>query len=90
MHTTSESTSVPKRARAKSKSVTPKPVVTVKKSRVRKAADVAPGSAVTQLSDEQLQAMIATAAYYLAAARGFGPGHELEDWLAAERRIRAP
>lgn len=39
--------------------------------------------------DEELGGMIATAAYYLAAARNFEPGHELEDWLEAERSIRA-
>lgn len=27
---------------------------------------------------------IAVSAYYKAQARGFSPGHELEDWLAAE------
>jgi hypothetical protein len=31
--------------------------------------------------------MIAEAAYYLAERRGFAPGHELEDWLAAEAEI---
>ena len=31
--------------------------------------------------------MIRTAAYLLAERRGFRPGAELEDWLAAERRI---
>jgi hypothetical protein len=43
------------------------------------------------------QAMIATAAYYIAEQRGFVPGHELDDWCAAEaavdatlRRIPAP
>ena len=30
---------------------------------------------------------IARAAYERAAERGFEPGHELEDWLAAEREI---
>jgi hypothetical protein len=34
--------------------------------------------------------LIATAAYYRAEHRGFEPGHELEDWLAAEQQIRAP
>jgi hypothetical protein len=29
-------------------------------------------------------AMIADAAYFRAERRGFAPGHELEDWLAAE------
>jgi hypothetical protein len=35
---------------------------------------------------------IATTAYFLAAARNFEPGRELEDWLEAERRVcqRAP
>lgn len=33
------------------------------------------------------QQMIAEAAYYLAQARGFGPGCEVEDWLQAEADI---
>lgn len=33
--------------------------------------------------------MIAEAAYYRAEKRGFAPGFELEDWLAAEREILA-
>lgn len=32
----------------------------------------------------QRQAMICDAAYFRAERRGFEPGHELEDWLAAE------
>ena len=32
--------------------------------------------------------MIAVAAYYRAKRRGFEPGHELEDWLAAEAEIK--
>jgi hypothetical protein len=32
---------------------------------------------------------IARRAYELAAARGFEPGHELEDWLQAEKEIDA-
>ena len=31
--------------------------------------------------------MIETAAYFLAQKRGFEPGHELEDWFAAENEI---
>jgi len=38
---------------------------------------------------EDVGHMIATAAYYLAAARNFTPGHELDDWLEAERTIHA-
>jgi hypothetical protein len=33
--------------------------------------------------------MIATAAYFRAAARNFTPGRELEDWLEAERSVHA-
>jgi hypothetical protein len=35
------------------------------------------------------EAEIARVAYVLAQARGFGPGRELEDWLAAEREVDA-
>jgi hypothetical protein len=31
--------------------------------------------------------LIATAAYYRAEQRGFAPGYEQEDWLAAEREV---
>jgi len=33
------------------------------------------------------QGMIADAAYLRAERRGFDPGHEVEDWLAAEKDI---
>jgi Protein of unknown function (DUF2934) len=33
------------------------------------------------------QAMIAEGAYYRAERRGFAPGHELDDWLAAEAEL---
>jgi hypothetical protein len=32
--------------------------------------------------------MIEQAAYFRAARRGFEPGHELDDWLAAEMEIK--
>jgi hypothetical protein len=32
---------------------------------------------------------IAEAAYFIAMHRGFRPGHELEDWLAAENEVDA-
>lgn len=37
----------------------------------------------------QPQEMLAIAAYFLAERRGFAPGGELDDWLAAEAQIRA-
>jgi hypothetical protein len=33
--------------------------------------------------------MVAEAAYYRAEHRAFAPGHELEDWCAAEAEINA-
>jgi hypothetical protein len=33
------------------------------------------------------QSLIAKAAYFLAERRHFQPGHELEDWLAAEAEV---
>jgi hypothetical protein len=52
----------------------------------RPGARTADGS--TALSEEELQAMIARAAYLRAEKRGFEPGHEEEDWLAAEAEIK--
>jgi hypothetical protein len=36
---------------------------------------------------EDRHASIAEAAYFRSQHRGFTPGHELEDWLAAEEEI---
>lgn len=36
-------------------------------------------------ADHQVQ--VALAAYFIAEKRGLNPGHELEDWLAAEAQI---
>jgi hypothetical protein len=38
-------------------------------------------------AQEQRYVMIEQAAYFRAARRGFEPGHELDDWLAAEAEI---
>ena len=45
-------------------------------------------SATILTADERLQ-MIRTAAYFRAERRGFAPGHEAEDWLAAEAEVEA-
>lgn len=36
---------------------------------------------------EEYREMIATLAYQKAEKRGFLPGHEVADWLAAEREV---
>lgn len=38
---------------------------------------------------QEREAMIAEAAYFRSAHRGFEPGHEVDDWLAAESEIDA-
>lgn len=45
------------------------------------------GDAVGPVSATERARMIAQAAYHRAERRGFAPGHELEDWLAAEREV---
>lgn len=48
----------------------------------RSGAPMAPG-----ISPEARQRMIGEAAYYRYVHRGFAPGHDLDDWLAAEADI---
>ena len=41
------------------------------------------------LSAEERRELIARTAYFRAAARGFSPGQEWDDWLAAEAEIES-
>jgi Protein of unknown function (DUF2934) len=47
------------------------------------------GAVGRQESTAERHARIAEVAYRKAGARGFAPGGELEDWLAAEREVAA-
>jgi len=40
-----------------------------------------------ELAHDEIDAMVAQAAYYIAEQRGFEPGHEIDDWLQAEAQI---
>jgi hypothetical protein len=40
-----------------------------------------------QVNEQQRQLLIKEAAYFQAEKRGFAPGHEQADWLAAERHV---
>lgn len=42
---------------------------------------------IEELREIERHAKIAQYAYYLALARGFAPGNELDDWLAGERAV---
>jgi hypothetical protein len=78
--------------------------VTTKRSAIRKEAVVAnalagvaeaavdspaPATKETTPDSGERRRMVAEAAYYRAAQRGFAPGSEVEDWLEAEAQIRA-
>jgi len=64
-----------------------------KSPRARRATETSETSAATTtttpslLEPERRRHMIAEAAYYRAQRRGFAPGFEVEDWLAAEAEI---
>lgn len=53
------------------------------------AAPAAPATTAITVSEEARRAMIAQAAYLRAERRGFTPGNEVEDWMAAEAEVDA-
>jgi hypothetical protein len=55
---------------------------------VKPAAESGASPGMT-VSEDARRAMIAQAAYLRAERRGFGPGSEVEDWLAAEAEVDA-
>ena len=57
----------------------PKPV------QARRIKDVS--VTVTSRHREDRHSSIALAAYFRSESRGFAPGHEVEDWLAAEEEV---
>ena len=44
---------------------------------------------VVAAMNPDMRAAIAERAYYKAELRGFEPGHDVEDWLTAERELTA-
>ena len=97
--------SVTKKTRAKATpaaEASKKPTLTTKSKRApKKTAPVVESTTVAEsftetvvetsvgYTSDQLRSLIATAAYYRAAARGFAPGNEVEDWLVAEQQVIA-
>jgi len=57
----------------------------IKKNSVRPIPVSSVGS--KQESNEDRLYQIAVSAYYKAEARGYDPGHEIQDWLEAEAEI---
>ncbi|MFL6548589.1 MAG: DUF2934 domain-containing protein [Povalibacter sp.] len=64
-----------------------------KKPRARKKialkTETVSAEPVVTSSAEDLSGQIEVAAYFIAAQRNFTPGHELDDWLAAEHAVRS-
>ena len=73
-----------KKAAVKKKGV--KKAATKKKTAKKKTVKKAPAP-TRRVSDQERYEMIQRHAYFLAEARNFEPGHELEDWIEAERFV---
>jgi Protein of unknown function (DUF2934) len=79
---------IPKVIKADEKgAIAPAPRVPAKTSRARKPS-AKPAIPLT-VSEDVRRGMIAEGAYLRAERRGFAPGHEAEDWLAAEAEVDA-
>jgi Protein of unknown function (DUF2934) len=70
-------------------SATPPPRPRAKSSTPRMRKTAAKVSADVTISEDVRRGMIAEAAYLRAERRGFAPGQEHEDWLAAEAEVDA-
>jgi DUF2934 family protein len=46
------------------------------------------GNTQPRLSPEEVYKLIQESAYFKAKARGFAPGHEVQDWIEAEAEVR--
>ena len=71
----------------------PRPRVSLPAGTPRRAAGAPPSVAAAAraplVSREGRHAVIAEKAYLRSERRGFAPGHETEDWLAAEAEVEA-
>lgn len=70
-----------------SKQTASKKVEKKKTSATKKTKQTSPKD--ISISAEERWRMVATTAYLKAEARNFEPGHETEDWLAAEKEVDA-
>jgi hypothetical protein len=68
------------------------PTTSIVRKRAHPKTDTTAGSKPTLtrfVGPERRAALIAEAAFFRAETRGFSPGHEMEDWLAAESEVDA-
>jgi len=64
-----------------------RPAPTRPKAAAPKKTAPKPAAGTVTAGDADRQAMVAMAAYFRAQKRGFAPGYEVEDWVAAEAEI---
>lgn len=80
-----------KPARKPRAAAAPKPAArksaATRKSSARKPAGTQARAVVAAPSATEREEMVRQAAYYRAERRGFAPGYEWEDWLAAEAEV---
>jgi hypothetical protein len=80
-----------KRARKPRAAAAPKPAAkkaaATGKAAIRKSTGTQSRAAIAAPSAAEREEMVRTAAYFRAERRGFAPGYEWEDWLAAEAEV---
>ena len=80
-----------KRTRKPRAAAAPKPAVkkaaATGKAAIRKSTGTQSRAAIAAPSAAEREEMVRTAAYFRAERRGFAPGYEWEDWLAAEAEV---
>ena len=87
---TASAASRAKPTRIPAPSTPPKSTAAAKVTAPKRAAKLKGAAAPrAEVSPDKRRAMIAEAAYLRAERRGFAPGHEAEDWCAAEREVDA-
>ncbi|HTV98111.1 MAG TPA: DUF2934 domain-containing protein [Steroidobacteraceae bacterium] len=63
------------------------PPAKARAARKKSPPSSSPSAVAASLQHEDRHASIARAAYFRSQLRGFAPGYELEDWLAAEAEV---
>jgi len=60
-----------------------------KKAAKKSAKSVKTDTSMMDITPKERWKMVAVAAYHKAEKRGFAPGHDLQDWIDAEKEIAA-
>jgi hypothetical protein len=77
-----------KKTAVKKKSVSTKKIAP-KKAAKKPAKSAKTDTSMMDITPKERWKMVAVAAYHKAEKRGFAPGHDLQDWIDAEKEIAA-